>query len=104
MYRNRKQQYYCTGKYTTRCEILTEGYFIEHNSAIGMYRVNHLDCVPYFIMGYENNKDSLRSKVNKYIKTYPHHRRARLVRKADDSEGESSTFADIIHKLLEDEI
>jgi len=60
--------YYATGNNTTKCEEVAAGYYLEHNSAIGVWRINHDEFLPKELMGYSPHPRVLRRDIHNYCR------------------------------------
>jgi len=64
----RLNKYYATGSCTTKHSDLPKGYFIEHNAAINMYRLNHKRGVPSYVAGYTPHLKALQLAAKRVAK------------------------------------
>ena len=64
----KKDNYYCTSKSTIKQPLKEKykknGWFLEYNTKIGMYRINHESGeVPTNLMGYSPHRKALLDKI-----------------------------------------
>ncbi len=63
-----RQRYYATGLDTATIETFDEGYFMEHNPSVDMYRINHPLGVPTHLMGYSPHRTALTAQLSRFLK------------------------------------
>lgn len=60
--------YWATGKHTIKDpELYPGGFFVEYNTAIQMWRINHPLRMPSALMGYEAHEKALKTKLRKFV-------------------------------------
>lgn len=64
----RKQHYWATGKNTQEAERFQQGFFIEYNPNIQMYRINNSLGIPPELMGYSKHRKRLIADINNYCR------------------------------------
>ena len=64
-----KDGYYATGKNTKRTnDVLPGGYYLEYNSSINQYRLNHASGeLPVQLMGYNPHRKALKQLLKKHV-------------------------------------
>lgn len=63
-----RQSYYATGANTQKVVDLDDGWYLEHNTAIDMYRLNHARKIPIHMMGYTPHRAALVLSLNSFLK------------------------------------